>query len=131
MKLRFLFVLLSLGVVSAIHVNGQTCRTLYKDANTLLEAGKLEKAKAKFQQVINCGDNFYVPDSKKRILWINRILHKPNKKEPFSVSDDQIVIPYQGGQDVVTINGDGAWKAVLDEVAWCRVKKEKGKVYIR
>lgn len=130
MKLRFLFVLLSLGVVSAIHVNGQTCRTLYKDANSLLEAGKLEKAKAKFQQVINCGDNFYVPDSKKRILWINRILHKPNKKEPFSVSDDQIVIPYQGGQDVVTINGDGAWKAVLDEVAWCRVKKEKGKVYI-
>ena len=109
---------------------GQTCRTLYREANTLLDAGNLEKAKEKFQQVVNCGDNFYVPDSKKRILWINRILHKPNKKKPFSISDNRIVIPYQGGQDVVAIDGDGAWTATVDDVDWCRIKRERGKVYI-
>ncbi|NPD91717.1 BACON domain-containing protein [Xylanibacter muris] len=105
---------------------------LYQEGNTLVEQGKLEKARSKFQQVINCGNNLYVPDSEKRIAWIDRILRKPNTVKPFSLSDNEVVIPYQGGQDVITVDGNGSWSASIKDnnEGWCKIKKEKGKIYI-
>lgn len=125
-----LFVMLGFGFV--LQSNGQTCRELLKEANQLLQEGKLGKAKTKYQQVVNCGDNFYVPDSKRKIEWIDRITSKPNKAKPFSISDSEITIPYQGGQDVVTIDGDGTWTASIDEkgMNWCKIKKERSKIVI-
>lgn len=113
-------------------IHAQSCRDLFRDANQLFQEGKLEKAKTKYQQVVNCGDNFYLPDSKERINWINRATAKPNKAKPFSISDNEIVIPYQGGQDVITVDGDGSWTASVDTPGqdWCKIKKEKGKIYI-
>ena len=110
----------------------QSCRDLFRDANQLVKDGKLEKAKTKYQQVVNCGDNFFVPDSKDRIRWIDRVMHKPNKTKPFAISDNEIVIPYQGVQDLITVDGEGAWTASLGSTNqdWCKIKREKGKVYI-
>ena len=113
-------------------IHAQSCRDLFRDANQLFQEGKLDKAKTKYQQVVNCGDNFYLPDSKERINWINRATAKPNKAKPFAISNNEIVIPYQGGQDVITVDGDGSWTATVDTSGqdWCKIKKEKGKVYI-
>lgn len=110
----------------------QTCRDLFREANQLVQDGKLDKAKSKYQQVVNCGDNFYFPDSKEKIKWIDRVLNKPNKAKPFAISESEIVIPCQGGQDVITVDGDGAWTASLGNSGqgWCKIKREKGKVYI-
>lgn len=114
-------------------INAQTCRDLFRDANKLVQEGKLEKAKMKYQQVVNCGDNFYLPDSKEKIRWIDRVMNKPNKMKPFAISDNEIVIPYQGGQDVITVDGDGVWTASVGStgIDWCTIKKEKGKVIIK
>jgi len=92
----------------------------------------LEKAKTKYQQVVNCGDNFYLPDSKEKIKWIDRVMHKPNKVKPFAISENEIVIPYQGGQDVITVDGEGSWTASVGGTGteWCKIKREKGKVYV-
>lgn len=126
--------LILLGAFLAMYgqINAQSCRELYLDANQLVKDGKLEKAKTKYQQVVNCGDNFYLPDSRERIKWIDRILQKPNKAKPFAISNSNIVIPYQGGQDVITVDGDGSWTASVgsDGNGWCKIKREKGKVYI-
>ena len=113
-------------------VNAQSCRDLFRDANQLVQDGKLEKAKTKYQQVVNCGDNFYLPDSKEKIKWIDRVMAKPNKAKPFAISDNEIVIPYQGGQDVITVDGDGSWTASVGSSGqgWCKIKREKGKVYV-
>ena len=114
------------------HVSAQSCRDLFRDANQLVQEGKLEKAKIKYQQVVNCGDNFYLPDSKEKIKWIERVVAKPNKAKPFAISDNEIVIPYQGGQDVITVDGEGAWSASVGSTGqnWCKIKREKGKVYV-
>ena len=118
------------GVVS--FVGAQSCRDLFREANQLVQDGKLDKAKSKYQQVVNCGDNFYLPDSKERIKWIDRVQNKPNKAKPFAISESEIIIPCQGGQDVITVDGDGAWTASLGNSGqgWCKIKREKGKVYI-
>ena len=125
--------LLTLIMFSSVSfVYSQTCRDLFREANQLVQDGKLDKAKNKYQQVINCGDNFYLPDSKEKVKWIDRVLVKPNKAKPFTISEKEIVIPYQGGQDVITVDGDGSWSASVDNSGqgWCKIKREKGKVYI-
>lgn len=130
--IRTLTLIMSFALFGSMQLSAQSCKVLYQEGNELVDQGKLEKAKAKFQQVINCGNNLYVPDSEKRIAWIDRILRKPNTVKPFSLSDNEVVIPYQGGQDVITVDGNGSWTAAVrdNNVAWCKIKKEKGKIYI-
>lgn len=132
MRLKTLFILAFFSLWGTQLVNAQSCRDLYKEAKSFEKQGKLEKAKTKYQQVVNCGDKLYYADSKERIEWIDRILRKPDPVKPFSISDNEVVIPYQGGQDVITVDGNGSWKADLidGENGWCKIKKEKGKIYI-
>lgn len=132
MKKEKLLLLALLMSFSNCQIIAQSCKDLFRDANKLVHDGKLEKAKTKYQQVINCGDNFYMPDSKERIKWIDRVLAKPNKAKPFAISDSEIIIPHQGGQDVITVDGDGAWTATIGSTGqdWCKIKKDKGKVYV-
>lgn len=130
MKVPLLLIALLVGF--ALPSSAQSCKSLYLEANKLVKSGKLTNAKTKYQQVVNCGDGFYVPDSKNKIKWIDRVMAKPNKSKPFSVSDNEITIPYQGGQDVITVDGDGSWTASVGSSGkdWCKVKREKGKVCV-
>lgn len=131
MKAKNLLLLCALLTVFS-QANAQSCKDLFRDANQLVKEGKLEKAKTKYQQVVNCGNDFYVPDSKERIKWIDRVLHKPNKAKPFALSENEIIIPYQGGQDVITVDGEGSWTASVGNsgIGWCKIKRDKGKVYV-
>lgn len=130
--IKSLVLMTSLVLLGGLPMSAQSCKVLYQEGNTLVDQGKLEKAKSKFQQVIHCGNNLYVPDSEKRIAWIDRVLRKPSTAKPFSLSDNKVVIPYQGGQDVITVDGNGSWTAFVNDksVGWCKIKKEKGKIYI-
>ena len=130
--IKSLVLMTSLALLGGLPMSAQSCKVLYQEGNTLVDQGKLEKAKSKFQQVIHCGNNLYVPDSEKRIAWIDRVLRKPSTAKPFSLSDNKVVIPYQGGQDVITVDGNGSWTAFVNDksVGWCKIKKEKGKIYI-
>ena len=132
MRLKLLFALAFFSFWGVQFANAQSCRDLYKEAKSFEKQGKLEKAKTKYQQVVNCGDKLYYEDSKERIEWIDRILRRPDPVKPFSISENEVVIPYQGGQDVITVDGNGSWKADLidGENGWCKIKKEKGKIYI-
>lgn len=132
MKLKLSLLVLALITLNSVPQYAQTCKDLYQEGNILVEQGKLEQAKVKFRQVIECGDGLYVPDSERRIAWIERILRKPDTVKPFSLSDTEVVIPYQGGQDVITVNGGGSWTAAVTDSgqSWCRIRKEKGKIYI-
>lgn len=130
--IKSLVLMTSLALLGGLPMSAQSCKVLYQEGNALVDQGKLEKAKSKFQQVIHCGNNLYVPDSEKRIAWIDRVLRKPSTAKPFSLSDNKVVIPYQGGQDVITVDGNGSWTAFVNDksVGWCKIKKEKGKIYI-
>jgi hypothetical protein len=127
----FLFFFMCIWLGCHIPSNAQSCRDLWIEAQKQYEAGHLVKAKTKYQQVIQCGE-LYVSDSKRQIELINRIMREADKNKPFAVSDEMIEIPYQGGQDVITVDGDGAWKATIEESGknWCSIRKGKGKVII-
>ncbi len=127
--IKSLVLMTSLALLGGLPMSAQSCKVLYQEANTLVDQGKLEKAKSKFQQVIHCGNNRDGQTVReKRIAWIDRVLRKPSTAKPFSLSDNKVVIPYQGGQDVITVDGNGSWTAFVSDksVGWCKIKKERG-----
>lgn len=63
--IKFLVLMASLALFGSVQLSAQSCKVLYQEGNKLVDQGKLDKAKVKFQQVINCGNNLYVPDSEK------------------------------------------------------------------
>lgn len=131
MRLRIIIILAFFTLCGSQLVNAQSCRDLCKKAKSFDSQKRLEKAKKKYRQVVNCGDKLYYADSKDRIEWINR---KPDPFKPFSISNNEVVIPYHGDQDVITVDGKGSRKTDLTdgENDWCKIKKEKGKgmIYI-
>lgn len=127
-----LLLMLLLALLGHATCRAQSCRSLYQQANALVERGLLEKARERYRQVIECGDNLYVPDSERRIAWINRLLRKGDAQKPFALSDTEVVIPCQGGQDVVTVDDPTAWSAAVspEGAAWCRATRGRGKLHI-
>lgn len=132
MKTKLLLSILMLGGWIC-EANAQSCEDLLREARKLDKEAKLEKAKAKYQQVVNCGNSWLVKDCKDRIEWIDRAQKEADKTKPFTLSDSKIVIPCQGGQDVITVDGNGTWRATVsnDGKDWCTIEKEKGKLRIK
>ena len=51
--IKSLVLMTSLALLGGLPMSAQSCKVLYQEGNTLVDQGKLEKAKSKFQQVIH------------------------------------------------------------------------------
>lgn len=109
--------------------NGQSCKEMFIKANEYYKDGKLDKAKSQYQQVISCGDQFFLNDCKKQIKLIDQLNYKPKKSAPFSLSSETVVIPYQGGDAVVSVNGGSSFKVTINS-EWCSVRKSGSQIII-
>jgi len=129
MKNRNLILAVMLCLLCAFQAAGQTCEELYREANALFKAEKYDKAKVRYRQALNCGDAFFEKDCLAKIELIDRITYRARKSVPFGLSDDSVTIPYQGGQEIVTINGSGSWTVSLDS-DWCTIRKTRDNIII-
>lgn len=129
--IRILLLTLLMLAASAV-CRAQSCRTLYQEANALVERGQLEKARERYQRARECGDALYVPDCTRRIAWIDRMLGRGDRQKPFAVSETMVTLPPTGGQDVVAIDGPQTWTARVNTAAttWCKLRPARGKLYI-
>ena len=119
-----LFVMTNGGIIY-----GQTCRELCIEANKHFQAGRYERAKSLYQQVIGCGNNNYVKDCQDKIALIDGLTYKAKKAVPFGISTDSVDIPYQGGDRIVTINGSSPWTVTVNS-DWCTIRKNKDNIII-
>ena len=94
-----------LMILFSSHISAQTCKEMFVKANSYFNAGKYDDAKNYYQQVIKCGDKFFIKDCESKINLINDITYKAKKTAPFGLSRNEVIIPYQGGDAVVTVNG--------------------------
>ena len=118
-----------LMIIFSSHVSAQTCKEMFVKANSYYNAGKYEDAKSYYQQVIKCGDEFFIKDCKNKINLINDITYKAKKSAPFGLSRNEVIIPYQGGDAVVTVNGGSSWKISINS-DWCTIKKSGSQIII-
>lgn len=126
-KCRLFFVI---GTMMAwCHTYAQDCRQLCIEADKLFQAGKYEKAKEKYLQVISCENKNYIKDCKSKIALIDGLTYKPQKTVPFDISNNEVEIPYQGGERVVTVNGNSNWTVTINS-DWCTIKKGKNNIII-
>lgn len=109
--------------------NGQSCKEMFIKANEYYKDGKLDKAKSQYQQVISCGDQFFLNDCQKQIKLIDQLTYKPKKSAPFSLSNETVIIPYQGGDAVVSVNGGNSFKVTINS-EWCSVRKSGSQIII-
>ena len=65
----------------------------------------------------------------KRINTINEITYRANKTAPFGLSKNEVIIPYQGGDAVVTVNGGSSWKVSINS-DWCTIRKSGSQIII-
>lgn len=123
------FLMLMTAFVASFQVNGQDCKDIFIKANEYYKNGNLEKAKSQYQKVINCGDQVFLNDCQKQIKLIDQLSYKPKKSAPFGVSNETVVIPYQGGDAVVTVEGGSSFKILLNS-QWCTARKSGSKIII-
>lgn len=111
------------GLTSAA-AYGQSCKELFRKAETLRKGEKYDAAIATYKQVQSCGDKSYGKDCAYAIKWINenRPVKKSAKPAAFGVSTKEITLPYQGGEWTIRVYGDQSWTYIV-EGDWCDVKK--------
>lgn len=123
-----LFVLL-LSTLAIAQTNNEDLKEVLKKANSYYYAKKYEEAKKLYQQIVDTRDSFYLKDSQEKIRIIDDITYEAKKSVPFGLSRNKVIIPYQGGDAVVTVNGRSSWKVEID-CDWCTIRKEGSQIII-
>ena len=98
----------------------------------LLNENKRREAQKVFQQIqsINCDDKEIQKKSGGYLNALNATHKKGIKATVFTISEENIVIPYQGGEYPVQVSGASSWKANV-ESNWCSIRKEGHTIVIK
>lgn len=116
---------------SILPMQAQTCKELFRKAETLRKSEKYDAAIATYHEVKGCSDKSYGKDCDYAIRWINE--NRPQKKAirptTFGLSTNEVRLPYQGGEWTVRVYGSGAWTYSVDG-DWCQVKKSGNQLIV-
>ena len=129
MKKYFLLTILSLVCIGS---SSQTCDELYKKAGQLMGEGKKTEAQKLFQQIKEqeC-DNKSI---QKKANYFNDAIKATNQRKikttEFTLTPENIVIPYQGGEYSIQVSGSSRWEANVDS-EWCTIKKNGHTIVIK
>lgn len=129
MKVKYTFLLLSLFLFGSLDVKGQSCDELYKKGMEFLSKNKQEAAEKCFRQM---KDGDCDPNTKKKAENYLKPIEASHKKSVkttiFSLSEENVDIPYYGGEYLVHVSGTNSWEVAV-ESDWCFVRKD-GKSFV-
>ncbi len=123
--------LLLIPMMLASPAASQTCKELWRQAETLRKGEKYDAAISAYKQVKACNDKTYVEDCDYAIKWINenRPVKKAQQPVTFSLSPQIITLPYQGAEWKVRVYGGAKWTYSVDG-DWCVVKKKGNELIV-
>lgn len=126
---KYFFLALIMVNILPMYVYGQkSCKDDFQTAESYYNKKKYNEAKKFYQSVINCGDEYLAGLSKTRIKFIDDLEKKP-VSHSFGLSSNKVTIPYQGGDAVVTVNGNASWRISIDS-EWCSIRKSGSQIII-
>ena len=90
-------------IVCSMQLNAQNCADLYKRANSLKNSKNYAEAINYYQRAKDCDVNLRADCNK----WIEYCRERLPKLE---ISEQEIVIPYQGGDKKIEVTSTNKWK---------------------
>lgn len=115
--------LAAIGMIAcSMQLNAQSCADLYKRANSLKNSKKYAEAITYYQRARDCDANLRTDCNK----WIEYCRgHFPI----LEISEQEIVIPYQGGDKKIEVTSTDKWK-IDGMTEWCNTEAFNAKNFI-
>lgn len=115
--------LAAIGMIAcSMQLNAQSCADLYKRANSLKDSKNYAEAITYFQRARDCDANLRT-DCNKRIEYCRDHLPK------LEISEQEVVIPYQGGDKKIEVTSTDKWK-IDGMTEWCNTDAFNAKNFI-
>lgn len=123
MKTTRKVLLAAIGMIAcSMQLNAQSCADLYKRANSLKNSKNYAEAITYYQRARDCDANLRT-DCNKRIEYCRKHLPK------LEISEQEIVIPYQGGDKNIEVTSTDKWK-IDGMTEWCNTDAFDSKNFI-
>ena len=115
--------LAAIGMIAcSMQLNAQSCAELYKRANSLKNSKNYAEAITYYQRARECDANLRI-DCNKWIAYCRKRLPK------LEISEQEIVIPYQGGDKNIEVTSTDKWN--IDGMTdWCNTDAFNSKNFI-
>ena len=115
--------LAAIGMIAcSMQLNAQSCADLYKRANSLKDSKNYAEAITYYQRARDCDANLRTDCNK----WIEYCRKRLPKLE---ISEQEIVIPYQGGDKNIEVTSTDKWK-IDGMTEWCNTDAFNAKNFI-
>lgn len=115
--------LAAIGMIAcSMQLNAQSCADLYKRANSLKDSKNYAEAITYYQRARDCDANLRTDCNK----WIEYCRKRLPKLE---ISEQEIVIPYQGGDKQIEVSSTDKWK-IDGMTEWCNTDAFNSKNFI-
>lgn len=115
--------LAAIGMIAcSMQLNAQSCADLYKRANSLKDSKNYAEAITYYQRARDCDANLRT-DCNKRIEYCRDHLPK------LEISEQEVVIPYQGGDKKIEVTSTDKWK-IDGMTEWCNTDAFNAKNFI-
>ena len=118
---KVLFAVVGL-LASTMQINAQSCKELYKRANSLKDSKNYVEAITYYQQAKDCDPNLR-DDCEKWIKYCRKRL------PVLEISEQEIFIPYQGGDKQIEVHSTDKWK-IDGNTEWCNTDAFNSKNFI-
>ena len=113
----------AIGMIAcSMQLNAQSCADLYKRANSLKDSKNYAEAITYYQRARDCDANLRT-DCNKRIEYCRKHLPK------LEISEQEIVIPYQGGDKKIEVTSTDKW-TIDGMTEWCNTDAFNAKNFI-
>lgn len=123
MKTTRKVLLAAIGMIAcSMQLNAQSCADLYKRANSLKNSKNYAEAITYYQRARDCDANLRTDCNK----WIEYCRKRLPKLE---ISEQEIVIPYQGGDKNIEVTSTDKWK-IDGMTEWCNTDAFNAKNFI-
>lgn len=123
MKTTRKVLLAAIGMIAcSMHLNAQSCADLYKRANSLKDSKNYAEAITYYQRARDCDANLRTDCNK----WIEYCRKRLPKLE---ISEQEIVIPYQGGDKKIEVTSTDKW-TIDGMTEWCNTDAFNAKNFI-
>lgn len=130
MRIKYYLLLTLVSFMVCKQANGQSCEQLYRKAIQQMIENKRTEAQKTFQQVKNCDDREFQKKADDVLKPMLASQKKTVKATALTLSEEEVVIPYQGGEYPVIVYGVNSWKANV-ESDWCSIRKEGHTIVIK